>query len=67
MEVLIAGVSGIDVFADRARWRPAADADRRELHLSLGDRVAQHMFCLGHAEAAKRSYPRRPLGEILVK
>jgi hypothetical protein len=34
---------------------------------TLGDRVAQHMFRLGHAEAEKRPYPRRPLGEILVK
>jgi nitroreductase len=34
---------------------------------ALGDRVAQHMFRLGHADAEKRPYPRRPLGEILVK
>ena len=33
----------------------------------LGDRVPQHMFRLGHAEAEKRPYPRRPLDEILVK
>ncbi len=32
----VAGESEIDVFADGSRWLPAADLDRRELHVSLG-------------------------------
>lgn len=32
----VVGSADIDVFADFERWRPAADADKRELHLSLG-------------------------------
>jgi nitroreductase len=32
----VLGNAEIDVFADLERWRPAADAERRELHVSLG-------------------------------
>ncbi len=32
----VIGASEIDVFADGTRWLPAADLDRRELHISLG-------------------------------
>ena len=33
---------------------------------ALGDRTAQHMFRLGHADKEVRPYPRRPLSEMTV-
>jgi nitroreductase len=33
----------------------------------LGDRVSQHLFRLGHAEAEPRRFARRPIGEVHVR
>ena len=39
----------IDVFADLARWLPAADRDRRELYLSLGCALETLLIAADHA------------------
>ena len=33
----------------------------------LGERVAQHLFRLGHAQPEERQYARRPIGELLIR
>lgn len=45
---LVVGAEHVDVYADLTRWLPVADADRRELHISIGCAIENLLVAAAH-------------------